>query len=80
VLDRQTVAAAERGSGPSQAGVKSFVFTGDHGFLLQDRTVVEKKHGMPSVPDRRQALEDQPGAYRTPIRTDLWLRRGVVSR
>jgi hypothetical protein len=44
----------------SQAGVKSFVFTGDHGFLLQDRTVEEKPYGTSRDPDRRYVLEDQP--------------------
>ncbi|MEP7119430.1 MAG: BREX-6 system phosphatase PglZ [Byssovorax sp.] len=55
----------------SQAGVKSFVFTGDHGFLLQDRTVTEYPYGRSSDPDRRYVLEDhdraEPGMLTVPL-------------
>ncbi|HVJ90606.1 MAG TPA: BREX-6 system phosphatase PglZ [Labilithrix sp.] len=55
----------------SQAGVKSFVFTGDHGFLLQDSTVTEHQYGRASDPDRRYVLEDydrtEAGMFTVPL-------------
>lgn len=51
----------------SGAGVKSFVFTGDHGFLLQDHTVKTHVYGRRTDPDRRYILEDhariEPGMF-----------------
>jgi len=46
----------------SRAGIKSFVFTGDHGFLMQDHTVTEHDYGRRTDPARRYALEDHPRA------------------
>jgi hypothetical protein len=46
----------------SQAGIKHFVLTGDHGFLLQDRTVAEHVYGKPTDPSRRFVLDDQARA------------------
>ncbi len=42
------------------AGVKHFVFTADHGFLLQDETTELKKFGKKTDPSRRHVLDDQP--------------------
>ncbi len=51
----------------SNAGVKSFVFTSDHGFLLQDNTVTEHVYGRRTEPDRRYVIEEharvEPGMY-----------------
>lgn len=55
----------------SQAGVKVFVFTGDHGFLLQDRTAGEQAYGLRTDPHRRYVLEDharaEPGMLTVPL-------------
>ena len=37
-------------------GVNAFVFTADHGFLLQDQTTQEKPYGSKRNPDRRHVL------------------------
>jgi hypothetical protein len=42
------------------AGVKNFVFTADHGFLLQDETTREEKFGTKKEPSRRHVLDSQP--------------------
>lgn len=44
------------------AGVKSFVFTADHGFLLQDETTVVRPFGTKRDPQRRHVLDDHPRA------------------
>jgi hypothetical protein len=42
------------------AGVKQFVFTADHGFLLQDETTPEARpFGKKNVPSRRYVLDDR---------------------
>lgn len=43
-----------------QAGVKQFVFTADHGFLLQDETTVEKPFGTKKDPSRRHVYDPHP--------------------
>lgn len=43
-----------------QAGVKSFVFTADHGFLLNDETTVAQPFGKKDVPTRRYVLDEYP--------------------
>lgn len=42
------------------AGVKHFVFTADHGFLLQDETTVHKPYGKKTDPSRRHVLDSEP--------------------
>jgi hypothetical protein len=42
------------------AGVKNFVFTADHGFLLQDETTEIKPFGTKREPSRRHVLDSQP--------------------
>lgn len=42
------------------AGVKQFVLTADHGFLLQDETTREHVYGTKRDPDRRHVLADEP--------------------
>lgn len=42
------------------AGVKQFVLTADHGFLLQDETTQEHVYGTKRDPDRRHVLADEP--------------------
>lgn len=42
------------------AGVKQFVLTADHGFLLQDETTREHAYGTKRDPDRRHVLADEP--------------------
>jgi PglZ domain len=42
------------------AGVSEFVFTADHGFLLQDSTTEEKLYGSKRDPERRYVLMDEP--------------------
>lgn len=42
------------------AGVKNFVFTADHGFLLQDETTQERKFGTKQAPQRRHVLDEHP--------------------
>ncbi len=44
------------------AGVKQFVFTADHGFLLQDETTEIRAYGKKSDPSRRHVLDDHPRA------------------
>lgn len=44
------------------AGVKHFVFTADHGFLLQDETTEEKPYGTKRDPQRRHVLDEHPRA------------------
>lgn len=44
----------------STAGVKTFVFTADHGFLLQDATTTVQPYGKKTDPARRYVLHDQP--------------------
>lgn len=41
------------------AGVKQFVFTADHGFLLQDETAREHAYGKRTDPSRRHVLADE---------------------
>ncbi len=41
-------------------GVEEFVFTGDHGFMLKDRTVREITYGTRRDPDRRFVLSEEP--------------------
>lgn len=41
------------------AGVKQFVFTADHGFLLQDETAREHLHGKKTDPSRRHVLSEE---------------------
>lgn len=40
------------------AGIKSFVFTADHGFLLQDETTLVRSYGTKRDPQRRYVLDD----------------------
>lgn len=42
------------------AGVKNFVFTADHGFLLQDDTTQVRPFGTKREPSRRHVLDSQP--------------------
>ncbi len=42
------------------AGVKSCVFTADHGFLLQDETTEVRKFGTARDPQRRHVLDEHP--------------------
>jgi hypothetical protein len=42
------------------AGVKSFVFTADHGFLLQDETTEIRPFGTKRDPQRRHVLDEHP--------------------
>ncbi len=44
------------------AGVEEFIFTGDHGFLLKDRTVREIPYGARRDPARRYVLAAEPRA------------------
>jgi hypothetical protein len=44
------------------AGVKHFVFTADHGFLLQDETTAIRDYGTKRDPQRRHVLDEQPRA------------------
>lgn len=44
------------------AGVKHFVFTADHGFLLQDETTEVRAFGTKSVPQRRHVFDEHPRA------------------
>ncbi|HSP81702.1 MAG TPA: BREX-6 system phosphatase PglZ [Myxococcaceae bacterium] len=42
------------------AGVKQFVFTADHGFLLQDETTNVRGYASKKVPSRRHVLAEEP--------------------
>ena len=42
------------------AGVKNFVFTADHGFLLQDETTQVERFGTKRDPQRRHVLDEHP--------------------
>lgn len=42
------------------AGVKNFVFTADHGFLLQDETTAKKDFGKKRDPSRRHVIDSDP--------------------
>lgn len=42
------------------AGIKHFVFTADHGFLLQDETTAIRPYGKKSDPSRRHVLDADP--------------------
>jgi hypothetical protein len=44
------------------AGVKSFVFTADHGFLLQDETTEQRPFGTKRDPQRRHVVDEYPRA------------------
>jgi len=44
------------------AGVKSFMFTSDHGFLLQDETTQLQRYGKKTDPKRRYVLDEHPRA------------------
>ncbi len=44
------------------AGVKNFVFTADHGFLLQDETTLVRPFGMKRDPQRRHVVDEHPRA------------------
>jgi hypothetical protein len=44
------------------AGVKQFVFTADHGFLLQDETTHQQPFGDLRTPQRRHVLDEHPRA------------------
>jgi hypothetical protein len=44
------------------AGVKHFVFTADHGFLLQDETTEIRPFGTKRDPQRRHVLDEHPRA------------------
>lgn len=44
------------------AGVKSCVFTADHGFLLQDETTEVRPFGRKNDPQRRHVLDEHPRA------------------
>lgn len=44
------------------AGVKHFVFTADHGFLLQDETTQLREFGTKRDPQRRHVLDEHPRA------------------
>lgn len=44
------------------AGVKNFVFTADHGFLLQDETTLVQPYGTKRDPQRRHVLDEHPRA------------------
>jgi hypothetical protein len=44
------------------AGVKNFVFTADHGFLLQDETTAIRPYGTKRDPQRRHVLDEHPRA------------------
>ncbi len=41
-------------------GINEFIFTADHGFLLQDHTTQEKKYGSKKDPSRRYILTSEP--------------------
>jgi hypothetical protein len=41
-------------------GINEFIFTADHGFLLQDHTTQEKKYGSKKDPSRRHILTSEP--------------------
>jgi hypothetical protein len=43
-----------------QVGVRSFVFTADHGFLLQDDTTARRRFGKKTTPHRRHIVYDSP--------------------
>lgn len=44
------------------AGVKNFVFTADHGFLLKDETTREQPFGNKRTPQRRHIVDEHPRA------------------
>lgn len=44
------------------AGFKAFVFSADHGFLMQDETTLERPFGKKSDPQRRHVLDEHPRA------------------
>jgi len=44
------------------AGVKNFVFTADHGFLIQDETTLGRPFGTKRDPQRRHVVDDHPRA------------------
>lgn len=46
-----------------EAGVKQFVFTADHGFLLLDGIQDRVSHGRKSDPSRRHMVADKPKKY-----------------
>ncbi|MBV6628077.1 MAG: BREX-6 system phosphatase PglZ [Rivularia sp. (in: Bacteria)] len=43
-----------------KAGINEFIFTADHGFLLQDQTTQEKPYGSKRDPNRRYVLATEP--------------------
>lgn len=53
------------------AGIKSAVFTADHGFLLQDETTQERGFGKKTVPQRRYVLDEYPRAEEGMIHVSL---------
>jgi len=53
------------------AGVKRFVFTADHGFLLADATTRMVRYGKPGDPCRRHVLADEPRAERDTVPVSL---------
>lgn len=44
------------------AGVKNFVFTADHGFLIQDETTAIRQFGTKRDPQRRHVVDEHPRA------------------
>jgi hypothetical protein len=59
-LSLQTIAAAAYHL--RQVGVRRFVFTADHGFLLRDETTAVQRYGTKREPNRRYVLTDGPRA------------------
>lgn len=54
-----------------KAGVKSFVFTADHGFLLLDETTQRIPFGTRRTPSQRYVLDDQPRAENGMVNVSL---------
>jgi hypothetical protein len=53
------------------AGVKAFVLTADHGFLLQDETTLVRPYGTKRDPLRRHVLDEQPRAESSMVNVSL---------
>jgi hypothetical protein len=53
------------------AGVKSFVFTADHGFLLQCDTPEVRKYGSTRDPQRRHVIDEHPRSEKGMVHVSL---------
>lgn len=53
------------------AGIKTAVFTADHGFLLQDETGQDRDFGKKTVPQRRYVLDEHPRAEKGMVHVSL---------